>query len=300
MSKMYESLEELMQKTLQRSKATLAMAGVKGNTASGLSEDVEKLEELFVDRIGKLKGAVQQSEALAADETRRTERLIESLRANVAALEVKVKETEEAIGRKDSASQSMEKNLTEKIALLEVQAKDTEKIVHEKESTIKMQEQRLNSKIKDLEGRLRANEKILAGRHAQIIDLQSQLKSLTHGIKEMSSFFKQAEALAAVEVQGAGAVVQSKGGEEKPAASQSMDFAQETVPPDFFDDVTRELTEVLGPIAAMVVRDHVESFGESMGKFPKARVPELLQIISQEILDEDRKVRFRDRLTVNP
>jgi chromosome segregation ATPase len=300
---MYESIEELMQKTLQRSKATLAMTGVKGHSASGLSDDLEKLEKLFVDRIGKFKGAVQQSEALAADEARRSEQLIESLRANVVVLEAKVKEAEEAVSRKDSASQSMEKNLTEKIALLEVQLRDTGKIVQEKESTIQMQEQKLNARIKDLESQLRTNEKILAGRHAQINDLQSQLKSLTHGIKEMSSFFRQAEALAAVEAQGAGAVAQSgqaKGGKEKPAASRFVDSAQETVPPDFFDDITRELTEVLGPIASMVIRDHVESFGESMGKFPKIRVPELLQIISQEISDEDRKVRFRERLTVNP
>jgi chromosome segregation ATPase len=301
MNKMYESLEELMQKTLHRSKATLAIGGVKGNTASGVSDDLEKLEKLVVDRIGKLKGVVQQAEALAADEARRSEQLIENLRANVGALEVKVKETEEILSRKDSASQSVEKNLTEKIALLEAQLRDTKKIVHEKESTVRMQEQRLNAKIKDLESQLRANEKILAGRHAQIVDLQSQLKSLTHGIKEMSSFFRQAEALAVVEAQGAGAVArseQAKGGEEKPATSQLADSPGETVPPGFFDDVTRELTEVLGPIASMVIRDHVASFGESMGKFPKARVPELLQIISQDILDEDRKVRFRERLAV--
>ena len=301
MSKMYESLEELMQKTIQRSKATLAIAGVKVSTASGLSDDLEKLEKLVVDRIGKLKGVVKQGEALAADEAQRSEQLIESLRANVTVLVAKVKETEDTVRRNDAASRSMEKSLTDKIAPLEARLKDTEQIVHEKESTIQMQEQKLNAKIKDLDSQLRTNEKILAGRHAQIDDLQSQLKSLTHGIQEMSSFFRQAEALATVEAQGAGAVPQSeqsKGGEEKPATSQFADSPQEIVPPDFFDDITRELTDVLGPIASMVIRDHVESFGESMGKFPKARVPELLQIISQEILDEDRKVRFRERLTV--
>jgi hypothetical protein len=302
MNKMYESLEELMQKTIQRSKATLAMAGVKAGTASGLSDDLEKLEKLVVDRLGKLKDAVKQGESLAADETQRSEQLIESLRANLAVLEVKVKETEEIVGRKDSASHSMEKSLTEKITLLETKLRDTEKTVREKESTIQVQEQNLNAKIKDLESQLRANEKILAGRHAQINDLQSQLRSLTHGIKEMSSFFRQAEALAAAETPGAGGVSQSgqsNGGEEKSAAAQFADPAQENVPAVFFDDITRELTEVLGPIASMVIRDHVASFGESMEKFPKARVPELLQIISQEILDEDRKVRFRERIGVN-
>ncbi|MGH7767948.1 MAG: hypothetical protein ACREQP_10870 [Candidatus Binatia bacterium] len=290
-----------MQKTIQRSKATLSMAGGKAGTASGLSDDLDRLEKLVVDRIAKLKGAAKQGEAFAADEAQLSHQLIESLRADVGALEVKVKDAEETLSRKDSASQTVEKNLIEKIALLESQLKDAVKSVRNKESTLQMQEQKLNAKIKDLESQLSANEKILAGRHAQISDLQSQLNSLTHGIKEMSSFFKQAEALAAVEGQGAGAVPpreQSKGGEEKPAATGSADSSQETVPPHFFDDLTRELTEVLGPIAAMVIRDHVASFGESMGKFPKARVPELLQIISQEILDEDRKVRFRERVGV--
>ena len=303
MNKMYESLEELMQKTIQRSKATLAITGVKGSTASGLRDDLEELEKINLDRIGKIKAAILQSEAVAADEAQRSEQLIESLRANVTVLVAKVKETEDTVRRNDAASRSMEKSLTDKIAPLEARLKNTEQIVHQKESTIQLQEQKLNTKIKDLESQLRANEKILAGRHAQINDLQSQLKSLTYGIKEMSSFFRQTEALAGAGAQGAGTVAQSeqsKRGQEKPATSQFVDSAQETVPRDFFDDITRELTEVLGPMASMVIRDHVASFGESMEKFPKARVPELLKIISQEILDEDRKVRFRERLTVNP
>jgi chromosome segregation ATPase len=299
---MYESLEELMQKAFQRSKATPAISGVKGPTASALSDDLEKLEKLVADRIGKIKDVIKQGEGLAAAEARRSGELIESLKANVAALEVKVKETEEILGRKDSASQSMEKNLTEKISLLEAQLRDAEKMVHEKETNIRMQDQKLTAKIKDLESQLSAKEKILAGRHAQIVDLQSQLNSLTHGIKEMSSFFRQAEVLAAVEEQAAGSVSQgeqSKESEKKPAPSRLADSTLETMPQEFFDDITRELTEALGPIASMVICDHIASFGESMEKFPKARVPELLQVISQEIMDEDRKVRFRERATVN-
>jgi chromosome segregation ATPase len=299
---MYESLEELMQKAFQRSKATPAISGVKGPTASALSDDLEKLEKLVADRIGKIKDVIKQGEGLAAAEARRSGELIESLKANVAALEVKVKETEEILGRKDSASQSMEKNLTEKISLLEAQLRDAEKMVHEKETNIRMQDQKLTAKIKDLESQLSAKEKILAGRHAQIVDLQSQLNSLTHGIKEMSSFFRQAEVLAAVEEQAAGSVFQgeqSKESEKKPAPSRLADSTLETMPQEFFDDITRELTEALGPIASMVICDHIASFGESMEKFPKARVPELLQVISQEIMDEDRKVRFRERATVN-
>jgi hypothetical protein len=69
--------------------------------------------------------------------------------------------------------------------------------------------------------------------------------------------------------------------------------------PSFFDSLIRELTQVLGPMASVVVRDRVASLGESMEKFPKDRVPELLETISQEILDDNGKATFRERLAVN-
>jgi len=310
MSKMYESIEGLMQKTLQRGKAATAIARVNGSTASTLDDEMEKLQKMVVDRLGGLKAAVKAGEAVVAGEVKHAEQLIESLRVNVAVLEAKVKETENTL-RKNEAASSMEKSLTEKIAPLEARLKDTEQIVQEKESAIHALEQSLTTKIQDLESHLRDNEKLLAGRDAQINDLMSQLNTLTHGIKEMSSFFRQAEALAGVEAPGVGAVAsgeQSKGGKKKPATSQftgsavtsnTWNTAQETASPDFFDDITRELTEFLGPMASVVVRERVASLGESMGKFPKARVPELLETISQEIVDDTSKASFRERLAAN-
>jgi hypothetical protein len=311
MRKVYESIEGLMQKTLQRSKAATAIARLKGSTASSLDDEMEKLQKMVVDRLGGLKAAVKAGEAVVADEAKQAEQLIESLKVNVAALEAKVKETEDTVRRNEAASQSLEKSLTEKLAPLEARLKETEQIVQEKASAIQTLEQSSTTKIQDLESRLRDNEKLLADRDAQINDLTSQLNTLTHGIKEVSSFFRQAEALAGVEAPGVGAVASgepSKGGKKKPPTSQFMgsavtsntrNAAQETVPPDFFDDITRELTEFLGPMASVVVRERVASLGESMGKFPKARVPELLETISQEILDDTSKASFRERLAVN-
>jgi len=312
MSKMYESLEGLMQKTLQRNKVGKAIARVKGSTALSLDDEMEKLQKLVVDTLGGLKAAVKAGEAVVAGETKHAEQLIENLRVNVAVLEAKVKQTEDTVRRNEAASQSMEKSLTDKIAPLEARLRGAEKIAQEKEAAIQALEQYSAAKVQDLESQLRDKERILASRDAQINDLTSQLHTLTHGIKEMSSFFRQAEALAAVEAPGVGAVAsgeQSKGGKKKPATSQftgsavtsnTRNTAQEAVPPDFFDDITRELTEFLGPMASMVVRERVASLGESMGKFPKARVPELLETISQEIVDDTSKANFRERLTVNP
>jgi hypothetical protein len=311
MSKVYQSLEALMQKTLHRGKAATVIARLKGGTASSLDDEMEKLQKMVVDRLGGLKAAVKAGEAVVAGEAKHAEQLIESLRVNVAVLEAKVKETEGTLRKNEAASQSMEKSLTEKIAPLEDRLKDTEQIAQEKESAIQALEQSSTTKIQDLESRLRDNEKLLADRNAQINDLMSQLNTLRHGIKEVSSFFRQAEALAGVEVPGVGAVAPgelSKGGKKKPATSQfagsavtsnTRNTAGEVVPPDFFDDITRELIEFLGPMASVVVHERVASLGESIGKFPKARVPELLETISQEIVDDASKASFRERLSLS-
>jgi len=83
---------------------------------------------------------------------------------------------------------------------------------------------------------------------------------------------------------------------EPVVTSSSTDTPQETVSPKFFDRVTVELTQALGPMASMIVRDHVAALGESIEKFPQARVGELLDTVSEEISDERQKIRFRARL----
>ena len=142
----------------------------------------------------------------------------------------------------------------------------------------------------------------------EINDLKGQLQLLTRGIKEMSSFFRQAEALVAVEGQNGSTVSAtepSNGVEEIPATgdledpvvtSRSTNTPQETVSPNFFDRVTVELAHALGPMASMIVRDHVAALGESIEKFPQARVGELLDTVSEEISDEKQKLRFREQL----
>src|SRR5438309_6687069 len=90
--------------------------------------------------------------------------------------------------------------------------------------------------------------------------------------------------------------------EEKPAmtelknptvTSNRTDTTQQAVPANFFDRVTHDLTQIMGPLAPMIVRDHVAALGESMEKFPESRVSELLEVLSKEILNENLKTRFR-------
>jgi hypothetical protein len=80
------------------------------------------------------------------------------------------------------------------------------------------------------------------------------------------------------------------------AASKTMDVVREAVAPSFFDRMTRELSEFFGPMASVIVHDHVVSLGESIEKFPRARTADLLDIVSQEISDKKLRASFRDRM----
>lgn len=386
MSTGYESIKEIVQKTLQHGRANpTTMVRVKGATASRLYDEMEELEKTVVDCIGRLKAAVKDGEAVVASESEHAEKVVDSLRANIGALEAKAKETEDTVHRKDSVSQRTEKTLTAKIndlqsemkkkeetlesrgaevnnltakidvlakqvteleqavqqnkaeaageaqrvahlsessnatiATLEAQLRETEDVVRGKESIIKSLERNLTAKIQDLENQVAIKDKSLTERHKEVNDLKSEVKLLTKGIKDMSSFFKQAEALADIQAADILADMQAKNtgtvdaGKQartmgqKPATSQSAaptvksnptESPGETVPPTFFDRMTGELSEVFGPMGSVIVKDHVASLGESIEKFPKTRVTELVKILSEEITDENLKIGFRDRFT---
>lgn len=331
MNKMYDSLKEVVQETLQRNKTNpatsvrakgnevvqetlqpnktnpTASVRVKGNNASMLNDEMDALEKMVVASLARLRNAVKEGEAMVASEAQRAEQVIENHKAKVAVLEAKLRETEETILGREVARQKTEANLTAGIATLQDALKQTEGIVREKESTIKSLEQDNSAKIHDLENQLKTKEKLLTNRSREVIDLKAQLELLKNGIKEMSSFFKQSEVLGVVEGQDKSAVSpkgEAKTAAEKTAPSQGQgksaatepDATQEIISPEFFKQLTVELTQIVGPMASMIIRDHVKALGETAESFPKARVMELLETISTEILDEKVKTGFRDRL----
>ena len=372
MSTGYESLKGIMQKTLQHSKSNpMAIARVKDSAASSLNKEIEELERIVVDKLGRLRGSVKEGETVVASENQHAEQVIESLRTEIAAQEaqlnaarekelasqrmeqtltVKIRDLQSDVKKKEEALESRAKEINDlkskidvlakqitqletaiqqakaetgseakrvqqlaenssaKIATLEAELRDREEIVRAKESTLKGLEQNLTAKIQDLESQVKNKEKLLADQDRRVNDLNSQLETLTNGIKGMSSFFKQAEALTAVEAQGDGTVVPGqplKGEIEKPANSQFKSAevtsnpagaAQEAVSPGFFDTVTKELADINGPLASMIISDHVTALGESIEKFPKTRVTELVKVLSKEITDEKLKIGFRKRI----
>jgi DNA repair exonuclease SbcCD ATPase subunit len=195
-----------------------------------------------------------------------------------------------------------------KITALETQLTTTEEMVREKESAIKALEQVFTAKIQELESHVRDKDKLLVRRVKQVSELTSQLKALEDGVRKMSSFFRSAESLSAIEAQSVGVVlpVVQPQGEEEPALAQlknptvprdkTDETTSETISAEFFRRMTDELSDILGPMAPMIIRHDAMALGESMDNFPKSRVTELLDSITKEVSDEKLKNAFLKRL----
>ncbi len=127
MGKVYRSLTGAVLETLHRSKTnSMIFAREKGSDAASLNDATEEFEKIIVDRIGRLKAAVRDSQAVVAGASQHAEQVIETLRTNIAVLEAKLRETEDTVRRKDVASQRIEESLSTKIRDLQ-SAVNTEK-----------------------------------------------------------------------------------------------------------------------------------------------------------------------------
>jgi capsular exopolysaccharide synthesis family protein len=65
-----------------------------------------------------------------------------------------------------------------------------------------------------------------------------------------------------------------------------------TVPEEFINRMAYNLAAAVGPIAAVLVRDHISRLGESKSAFPKNRVGELCDRLCEEILDSRLRNEF--------
>jgi chromosome segregation ATPase len=195
-----------------------------------------------------------------------------------------------------------------KITALESHIKETEELARKKESGIK----ELAAKMEEVESLAKEQQDLLTRRDSEISDLKSQLKRLTTGIGEVSSFFRQAAALTGIiETQDVSPAAQDRPVEvrvEKSAAGQSniakvppriSEAREEIVSPEVFQRIISELAEVtniIGNLASLLVRRHAKALGESIEKFPRTRLPELLEALATEISDKKLQTAFRQRL----
>ena len=66
-----------------------------------------------------------------------------------------------------------------------------------------------------------------------------------------------------------------------------------TVDGTFFAQIEHELTKVMGPVATLIIDDEVAALGADKDSFPRDRVAELVEKVSSEITDKDKRARFQ-------
>jgi len=70
-------------------------------------------------------------------------------------------------------------------------------------------------------------------------------------------------------------------------------FPMAFVPSSFWNALAAALTDAMGPMAKIVLRDQIKALGESFERFPNAKVDMLLDSVAREILNEGMRAQFR-------
>ncbi len=208
--------------------------------------------------------------------------------------------------------EELDKSSQEKIAALEAQLVEKEEIARQKTSAIRQLEQQLAAKVQEFDGALKNKQETLTQRESEIADLRSQLKRLTKGIGEMSLLFKEAEALTGIDSAAAVKNDAVRGVEELPVSVQSKrdekvtpvvpDAPPEIVSPETFQNIISELcqaTNVIAPLASLIIHQQAKALGESVEKFPRSRLPELLEVLAKDISDKGVQTSFLQHFTQN-
>ncbi|MDZ7844440.1 MAG: DUF4388 domain-containing protein [Anaerolineales bacterium] len=68
---------------------------------------------------------------------------------------------------------------------------------------------------------------------------------------------------------------------------------QELMGESFFERLQSEFTEIMGPLAPVIIEDEISMLGETRKNFPRRKAAELVERISLEIQNEEQRTRFQ-------
>lgn len=71
---------------------------------------------------------------------------------------------------------------------------------------------------------------------------------------------------------------------------------QELMGDEFFERLTEEFTEIMGPLAPVIIDDEISMLGETRKTFPRSKAAELVERISLEIQDEGDRTQFQSTM----
>ena len=197
MSALYNFVKIKMPDTLRQSKNnSMQLVQVNHSTSSNLRHEIENLERLVTQRLGKVKAAMQASEAIVIQESRQAEQLAANLKTDIAMLRANLKEAEEAFAIKDLARQKTEESLNAKIKSFQEEITKKEALLVTRENEItgyklkirKTEEeeasnakcaedlaQKTLAKVTVLEAKLKATEELANYQESSIQELKNEL-----------------------------------------------------------------------------------------------------------------------------
>lgn len=76
-------------------------------------------------------------------------------------------------------------------------------------------------------------------------------------------------------------------------ASGTLAPVRATVDVAFFNQLGLELARAVGPLASVIVEDAIAALGEKQESFPRERLADLIERVSEEIRDPARRLRFQ-------
>jgi chromosome segregation ATPase len=339
MSKVYDSLLQEMQERLHRVRLpSTQVARLHENQAITINDELDQFQKNIGDQVARFKNAIAEGEALVNDDLRNAAETIQRLKDDITVLETERTNNQQALHAKEKDIAGLREHIdgqlhevrelqyaleesklevashvkqidaltetfTARVSDLDHRLLETERIVGDKESNIQFANERLTAAAREFNEELEGKENLLKTREAEITKLRGQLQLLTHGVKEMSSFFTQVDAFGDSR-RLLEAMAEASREELTSDCSQSVTQktrftaakrTEETMPAECFDDLIAELTDAVGPIAKLILRDQLEAFGASFEAFPKGQVTELLDLLADEILEPHAKAHFRAR-----
>lgn len=329
-----QKLEERLEAELRELQNTVQQRDEALRGRDSHIEALQSKGDALAGQVSQLEAVVRETKDAAAREAQRAGQVILDLGAKAARLEAQLKTADESAQRKDAERQKMEESLAVEIGDLQTAVRQKEEALENRDSEIsslRCQTDVLAKQIADLESALKQAQEtaesesehtrqVIQDLRVEIATLQAQVRQKEHELAELRSI-QAADRIQAQPVIGLGGEARdlTNGRKEAPpfsaeagasARSQVQNLRTEDVAPSVAgaarstlsqDDFIRLATEfsecanVIRSMASLILRHHVKSLGESIESFPRTRLPELLESLSREILDEKLKAGFLKR-----
>ncbi len=68
------------------------------------------------------------------------------------------------------------------------------------------------------------------------------------------------------------------------------------IDPTIFSQIEKELAQIIGPLAPIVLDDSITDVGENRDSFPKDKLPDLIEMLSREISDPKKLIDFQKHM----